>query len=84
MSFELPDVRHLEGEGFAGQHHRHLQPVGADREHTDRTGSTSVAVGPRSILPGLPKRSWWTGWLMLLPGFEYHIPKRWHVLRKKR
>jgi hypothetical protein len=21
---------------------------------------------------------------MPLPGFEYHIPKRWHALRKKR
>ena len=39
---------------------------------------------PSSVAPGRPKRSWWTGWLMPLPGRVYHMPKRRLALRRKR
>jgi len=39
---------------------------------------------PTIVLPGTPKRSWWTGWLTPLPGRLNQIPNFRQALRRKR
>ena len=70
---------------LAGHRERHLEAAGADGQHAQRARRRQVWLSePTSVLPGVPKRCMWTGWLTPLPGWLYHRPKRRQALRRNR